>query len=99
MIHFVDVIFQAVARPFAASVLVPVVALFTNCNVSLVIAMLMDPPPLFWKVSMVPSGNATDAFAGMVIVKPDALLTKPVLARASVIDGLLVPNVVIGAPG
>jgi hypothetical protein len=61
---------MAVATPFAAKVLDPVVPGPARRSVSDVIAMVVTPPP-FWlmKVTAVPTGNATELLAGMVNVR------------------------------
>lgn len=69
MIHSVLVIFTAVATPLAASEREPVVPVPARRIVSVVIAMVMTPAP-FWlmNVTAVPTGNATEPFAGIVNV-------------------------------
>ena len=63
----------AVATPFCASERVPVVVLPASVRVSVVIAMLTTCEVWFTNVIVVPTGNATEAFAG--IVKVRALLS------------------------
>ena len=70
MIHSVLVTFTAVAEPFAASVLEPVVPAGDSRIVSVVIAIVMTPAP-FWLMNViaVPMGKATEPLAGMVKVR------------------------------
>ena len=70
MIHSVLVTLIAVAMPFAASVLDPVVPAPAKRIVSLVIAIVITPAP-FWlmNVTAVPIGNATLELAGTVQVR------------------------------
>lgn len=70
MIHSVEVSLMAVAMPFAASVLLPVVPAPASRIVSVVIAMVTTPAP-FWLINdkAVPMGYATELFAGIVNVR------------------------------
>jgi hypothetical protein len=69
IIHSVLVNLIAVAIPFAARVLLPVVPAGDKRIVSVVIAIVTTPAP-FWliNVTAVPTGKATLEFAGMVKV-------------------------------
>ena len=60
------VIFIAVARPYWANVLVPVAPVPVWYIVSEVIAIVQDPEFMLINVTAVPSGKATELFAGMV---------------------------------
>ena len=68
MIQDVEVIFTAVADPYCASVLVPVVPADDKYIVSVVIAMLTLVADKFMNVNAVPIGYATLPFAGIVHV-------------------------------
>ena len=69
MVHSVEVILTAVADPFAANVLEPVVPGPARRRVSVVIA-IVTTPAAFWltKVTAVPTGNATEPLSGIVNV-------------------------------
>ena len=69
MIQDVLVIFSAVAIPNGASVREPVVPGPARINVSDVIAMVTVAPVAATNEIAVPTGKATDAFAGIVIVR------------------------------
>ena len=70
IIHRVDVIFIAVATPFAASVLEPVVPVHASTIVSDVIAMVITPADVsLINVIAVPIGYATLAFESIVHVR------------------------------
>jgi hypothetical protein len=70
MIHSVAVILIAVATPFAASVRLVLLPVPASRMVSVVIAIVMTPAAFwFMKVTAVPIGKATDAFAGIVKVR------------------------------
>jgi hypothetical protein len=68
IIQVVDVVFTAVAIPWAARVLEPVVPAPAKYIVSVVIAIVIVAPTPEIKVRVVPTGNATDEFAGIVTV-------------------------------
>jgi hypothetical protein len=68
--QIVEVIFTAVAMPRAARVLVPVVVVPARYIVSVVIAIDVETEAADINVIVVPTGNATDPFAGIVIVCP-----------------------------
>lgn len=63
-----EVTFIAVAIPFAAKVLVPVVAVFARRRVSVVIAIERDTDGAVINVIVVPIWKATLEFAGIVAV-------------------------------
>lgn len=69
MIQLVEATLIAVATPFCARLRVPVVVLFARVSVSVVIAMLTTWLVWFTKVTVVPTGKATEAFAGIVKVR------------------------------
>jgi hypothetical protein len=56
--------------PFDARVLVPVEAEFARRKVSVVIAIEVETPDPFTTAIVVPIGNATVPFAGIVCVVP-----------------------------
>jgi hypothetical protein len=64
----VDVNFTAVAIPNAARVREPVVPVPARYIVSVVIAIVVVAPEPETKVMVVPTGNATVPFAGIVTV-------------------------------
>ena len=68
MIHVVDVILSAVAVPYCANVLLPVVPVPPKYIVSVVMAIVIALVDIFTNVTAVPVGNATEPFAGIVIV-------------------------------
>jgi hypothetical protein len=70
--HVVLVSFIAVAEPYCANVLVPVVPAVLKNIVSDVIAILMAVADIFINISVVPIGYATDALAGIVYVAAPA---------------------------
>jgi hypothetical protein len=61
-------IFNSVANPFDASVLLPVEELFASLNVSEFIAIVVDTPLPFTTTMVVPIGRARAEFAGIVNV-------------------------------
>lgn len=61
-------VFTAVAIPFAARVLVPVVVVFARRRVSVVIAIDRDTDGAVMNVMVVPIWKATLPFAGIVTV-------------------------------
>jgi hypothetical protein len=65
--HVVEPVFIAVATPFAANVLEPVVPAPANVNVSVVIA-IVTVLIAFTNDTTVPTGNATEPLAGIVNV-------------------------------
>ena len=73
MIQVVDAIFTAVAEPYWAKVLVPVVPADDRYMVSLVIAILTLVADKLMKVNAVPIAYPTLEFAGIVHVaaEPD----------------------------
>lgn len=68
------VTFNNVHIPFDASVLVPVDVLFANLSVSVVIAIDVEIVLAFTTTIVVPIGNATVPFAGIVNVWPDVVV-------------------------
>lgn len=66
MNHTVEVTFTMVARPYAASVRVPVFVVPDCRNVSVVMLIVRVPEPLFAITIVVPIGNGTLLLAGMV---------------------------------
>lgn len=69
MIQVVEVIFTAVAMPYCASDLLPVVPVPAKYNVSLVIAIVTTWLVMLINVIAVPSGYATFALESMVNVR------------------------------
>ena len=70
IIQRVAVILSAVAMPFAAKVLLPVVPADDNTRVSVVMAIVITPPDVsLTKVTAVPIGKATLALAGIVHIR------------------------------
>lgn len=68
MIHFDDVTFNAVATPFCANDLVPVVVELAKVSVSELIAIDKACEVSFTNVTVAPTGNAIVPLAGIVKV-------------------------------
>ena len=70
IIHVVEATLMSVAMPYAPNVREPVVPAEDKMRVSVVMEMVVDTAAAFTITTDVPTSNGTEAFAGMVIVRP-----------------------------